>query len=198
MKTKILLIGIGLCLLSSFCRAGIIGVALEADGDGALVCNTFSYDSGGDTTVKEVSAPMVGDQSGEVAHINGTITTSSALDPTLAIGNSIDNDTDFDWTAYNVNVYMSSYFDILNEYVSTPTDWTVSVIQPTLVGSDYMGQIQYSGGTPVAVGGTFAVVGFLNLSGRFCHGGYLRLKGCAKCKPSILSCLGMSVKTVAG
>ena len=152
MKAKVLLIGVGLCLLSSFCRAGIIGVTLDDDGDGAFVCDLYNYNG---PAVEELSVHMAGDQYGEVGHIIGNITTDSAIDPTLAIANSIDNDTGFAWTAYNVNVYMSSDFDIENEFVSTPNDWTVSVIQPTYDGSDYMGQIQYLSGTPVAVGETF-------------------------------------------
>lgn len=161
MKAKLLVIGVGLCLLSSFCNAGIIGVDYADDGDGAFVCAPYS-ESG--EAVSEWSIQVDGTQYGEVGHILGNITTDTPVDPTLSIGNSIDNDLDFAWTAYNVNIYMSSPFSIINEYVSTPNDWTVSVIQPTYgphatqhigsAGYDYMGQIQYLSGTPVAIGGT--------------------------------------------
>jgi len=149
MRAKLLVIGVGLCLLSSFCNAGIIDVFYADDGDGAFVCAPYNWS--GDPAA-ELSLNVVGNQYGEVGHILGEITTDSAVDPTLVIGNSIDNDLDFAWTAYNVNIYMSSDFSIINEYVSTPNDWTVSVIQPALVGSEYMGTIQYLSGTPVAVG----------------------------------------------
>lgn len=150
MKTKILLIGVGLCLLSSFCRAGIIGVEYADDGDGAFVCDPYTWEG---APAEALSINVVGNQYGEVGHILGEITTDTPVDPTLTINNSIDNDLDFAWTAYIVNVYMSSDFAIANAVVSTPNDWTVSVIDPTFNGSDYMGQIQYSSGTPVAIGG---------------------------------------------
>jgi len=159
MKAKLLVIGVGLFLLSSFCNADITGVSYQDDGDGAFVCAPYSWSG----SAPAVSLNVVGNQYGEVGHIIGDITTDTPADPTLVIGNSIDNDLDFAWTAYNVNIYMSSPFSIINEYVSTPNDWTVSVIQPTYgphstqhIGSegyDYMGQIQYLSGTPIAVGG---------------------------------------------
>ncbi len=150
MKAKLLIIGVGVCLLSSFCRAGITAVNYDDDGDGAFICDAYGWEG---EPIEVLSINVVGDQLGEVGHILGDITTDTAEDPTLIIGNSIDNQLDFAWTAYNVNVYMSSDFIIENVFVSTPNDWTVaSVIQPVLNGSEYMGQIQYLSGTPVAIG----------------------------------------------
>ena len=157
MKAKILLIGVGVCLLSSFCRAGIVSVSYDDDGDGAFSCEGSTWT--GDP-VAELSIDVVGDQHAAEGHVIGEITTDTPNDPTLTIGNSIDNDLDFAWTAYNVNVYMSSFFTIENAVVSVPSDWTVSVIQPAphtggnSHGEDYayMGQVQYLRGTPVAIG----------------------------------------------
>lgn len=178
MKTKLLLVGVALCALSSFCSAGIIGVNYADDRDGAFVCDDYTWS--GDP-VEELSVNVDGVQHGALGHINGEIITDSAIDPTLSIGNTIDNDLDFAWTAYNVNVYMSSAFTIENAIVSVPNDWTVSVTQPVAVSGgnqhgegdyNYMGQIQYLSGTPVAIGET------LDFSYDMVFEGYTSFKFC--------------------
>ena len=98
----------------------------------------------------------------------GTIDTTGGSDPRLTLGSSIINDTNFAWTAYTVNVYLSSLFTIANTgslsaYVNNPpnSDWSLSVVEPSpsytvpsgQFAGDYEGTLNLSGGTPVAIGG---------------------------------------------
>jgi hypothetical protein len=127
-------------------QASIIGTpAIWDDNDGAVTCSGVTWDS----VNSEFS--IAGKQCWGPGHILGTITTDTPLDPTIKIINSIDNDTGFSWTDFQVDLSMNTTFTISNAAVTLPTGWTASVTQPTLVGGEYVGQIMYSGGTPVAV-----------------------------------------------
>jgi hypothetical protein len=83
-----------------------------------------------------------------------TLQTDTPSDPTLTIGNTIDNESPFVWTAYIVNVAMSQTFSISNAVVNLPSGWSENVTQPILQGGNYVGTIDYfvtGGGTPVAI-----------------------------------------------
>ncbi len=90
----------------------------------------------------------------------GTVNTDGLLDPTLTLASAIENDTNFAWSAYTVNVYMVSTFTLTNAEVTLPTDWTlVNTVEPsTPLGSgpfagDYEGTMNFQEGTgPVAIG----------------------------------------------
>ena len=133
-------------------KANITNVDYADDGDGAIVCPVYTW-SGSATWV---GCQIAGDQYWGPAHVVGTIATDSASDPTLTLSSAINNDTSFTWTAYDVNVYMSSTFTLSDVSVTTPGDWTVtSALQPVLVNSPlgaYEAQIVFTGGTPVTVG----------------------------------------------
>jgi hypothetical protein len=130
------------------------------DGDGALVCSTTNWNAG--TGVLS----MAGVQNWGPGHMNGWIQTDGG-DPTLTLASSINNDTNFVWTDYHVNVYMSSTFTIPNTGTFAPTvsnppnnDWSVSsVVEPSspLVSGpyagDYEGTVNLLGGTPIAISG---------------------------------------------
>jgi hypothetical protein len=76
-------------------------------------------------------------------------------DPTVKVINSIDNDTGLTWSGYHVDVSMDRTFSISDALGSTPGDWTGSITQqPVPVGSVWVGQLDFSAGTPVANGGT--------------------------------------------
>ena len=137
-------------MVCSVGKASIVHLDYADDGDGAFVCPPYTWDG----TNSFLSVAIDGVQSGLVGHVLGTINTDTAEDPKLQLNNSVDNDLWFAWTAYKVNVYMSSPFTITNASVTTPGDWTVaSVVQPTNTSSNYVGQIHYASGTPVAIGG---------------------------------------------
>ena len=82
----------------------------------------------------------------------GTIHTDTPGDPTLNINDIINNASGIDWSAFTLNVFMSSTFTIgLSPTVANPSGWTSIVTQPVNTGPGvWMGQIQFNGGTPVS------------------------------------------------
>jgi hypothetical protein len=149
---------VGLLALATAANAEIIAAGAWDDGDGALVCDSSAWDVG------TYTMRVTGDQYSGPGHIgkenlaisNAYFTTNTELDPTVTIRNTIDNDTGFSWTAYHVNVYMDKPFTLSDVTVYRPytseTGWTGSVtgsvvqISPT----EWQGQIDYVGGTPIA------------------------------------------------
>jgi hypothetical protein len=157
-------------LTAVFCcstsRAAITSASWWDDGDGALHCTWTNLTLSGDGQSGTLS--MAGDQYWGPGHMVGTIDTTGGSDPRLTLGSSIINDTNFAWTAYTVNVYLSSLFTIANSgslsaYVDNPpnSDWSVSVVEPSpsytvpsgQFAGDYEGTLNLSSGTPVAIGG---------------------------------------------
>ncbi len=136
-----------LSVMTSVSRASIENVTAADDGDGVLTCTT-GYETGV-LTIDGVHNIF------DAGHVLGTITTDTAEDPMLIMSNSMDNDTGLAWIAYHVNVSMDSPFTISNDNVTLPADWSSTITsQPVLVGSSYVGQIDYTAGTPVANGDT--------------------------------------------
>lgn len=150
MKTIPLVLAIGGGLLfSGASRANMTSISIGSDGDNAIVCPIYTWSG----SAVEVSATLSGDQYWQPGHIVGSIQTDSAAsDPTLALGNSINNDTTFAWSAYVVNVYMNTTFTISGAGVSVPGDWSTATAQPIWNGTQYEGQVLFSAGTPVAIG----------------------------------------------
>jgi hypothetical protein len=87
--------------------------------------------------------------------IKANIYTDSPEDPTLTINNSLDNDSTFTWTAYHVNVYLSTNFTLSAQAVTTPGDWSAVITQQGNVwnGSAFVGQLDFYSGTPIPVSG---------------------------------------------
>jgi hypothetical protein len=131
-------------------QADILTANYYADGDAALTCT--AYAGGTDKSLLE----MYGDQHSGPAHLLGNITTDSSLDPTITVHNTIDNDTGFAWTGYQVNIYLSYPFTVFNQQVFsplTPSGWSVSplgTITAAWDGTEYKATLNYTGGTPVA------------------------------------------------
>jgi hypothetical protein len=111
----------------------------------------------------EYGMTIVGNQFEGAGHMIGNFTTDDPLDPTITVMNSIDNYTGYNWTGYQVLVMLNNPFSILSASVTQPGDWLPAVIsQPAFYGSFthnsqtytnmYVGQIDYSAGTPVATG----------------------------------------------
>jgi len=71
----------------------------------------------------------------------------------------LNNDTDFAWTGYRIDVGMADAFTISHTNVITPPDWVFIVTDPIAGlmpggGSGYVGTIDYSigAGSPIAIG----------------------------------------------
>ena len=151
MKIRILAIVTALLAGAGLSRADIISNSIAADGDGVITCYTYGFLKTGDHAFQ---LNIDGSQNlWDYGHIRGDIITDTETDPTLTLFNSIDNDTGLTWGDYHVQVTMSQSFSFSNVGV-TNGGWTDIVTAPTLVGSDWVGHIDYYAGNLVPNGGT--------------------------------------------
>jgi hypothetical protein len=152
MKTKMFIILAALVASVTLSRAEIIGHTLAADGDGVVTCNIYDLIN---TSTDNYRLDIYGDHNvWAPGHILGDILTDTEVDPTLAFYQSIDNDTAFAWGDYHVKVTMNKSFTFSNVGVVN-SGWTFApVATPTMVGTNWIGYIDYYAGTPVIVGGT--------------------------------------------
>ncbi|MGA3163341.1 MAG: PEP-CTERM sorting domain-containing protein [Verrucomicrobiota bacterium] len=152
-RLSVILIVAGSLMYCSVGKADITSVQFQDDGNGAITFPLYTWSG----TASDLSLSLNGvENRGGAARILGTITTDTTTDPTLTLSRAIDNDTDFAWTAYYVNIYMDVNFTLSNVNVTLPADWTVaSAQQPVPVVSpygSYEAQVEFSSGTPVAIG----------------------------------------------
>lgn len=153
MKWRGIALGIvAILVLVSTTRANITNLTYASDGDGAFVCSNYLWQG----SSPSVNFHVYGDQFSAPGHMLTDVLTDSANDPALIIGSSVDNDTGFAWTSYLVNVYMATTFTITNVTVTSPlNDWTVVSVSPvTFTGSNFVANIVYDTGTPIAIGDT--------------------------------------------
>lgn len=147
-------------------RASITAASWWDDWDGALVCSRTNLTLSGDATSGTLT--MSGDQYWGPGHMVGTVDTTGGEDPTLTLASDIENDTNFAWTAYIVNVYMSNTFTLSNFNVLTPGDWSVvsiSPLTPTNGLGSYVVSTLLDTGTPIPVGNDIAFSYQLSFSG---------------------------------
>jgi hypothetical protein len=134
---------------AGFSRADITGINLWDYNSSVLACSygpltgsSGNYQYGIDGTQLAWAVGSMG----------GTISTDGT-DPTLQLGEQINNDTGSTWNDYHVTITMSQLFSFSNVGV-TNGGWTDIVTAPTLVGSDWVGHIDYYAGNLVPNGGT--------------------------------------------
>jgi hypothetical protein len=146
MKLQILSFSVATLYLTALpsARATVTGISYSPVGTGAISCPVYSWPGGTDVNI-------YGSQFSGPGSILFNVTTDSSGDPTLTLGNSINNDTGFAWTGYEVQVTMGQTFNLSAASVTVPPDWTVaSVMQPGApVAGIYTGDIIFSAGTPV-------------------------------------------------
>jgi len=147
---------VGLLALFSFTsKANITGVDYASDGDGVIICNPWNWSG----STPELTLPTVhGDYTNcltggfDPGHVLFNITTDSALDPTLKISNSIDNDSTFPWSAVTVNLYMAVSFTVTNATLTAPATWSIvsgDNQTATLVGGQYKATLLYDTGPDI-------------------------------------------------
>ncbi len=136
-------------------QASIVTWQCQDDGDGAIVMNSKSWDSGTSTL------QLVFQQKAYPGHISGNFGTDTELDPTVWMIESVDNSTGFDWTSYRIAIGMDKAFSIIG--VVAPPDWTWAISPPAggqplpgdpSPGTGWVGTLDYYAGTPIAPGGT--------------------------------------------
>jgi hypothetical protein len=151
MKLRMFVIMAALVASASLSRANITGETLADDGDGVITCKIYSLIT---NSPGNYQLNIHGDHNiWGPGHILGNIYTDTETDPTLALDQSIDNDTGSAWGDYQVQVTMNKSFTFSNIGVAN-SGWTFTVTQPTQVGSDWIGDVDYYAGIPVSISGT--------------------------------------------
>jgi hypothetical protein len=135
-------------------NANITNAWWHPDGDSMIVCTNWTYSGS--------TLSMWGTQYGNPAHMLGWMDATDPLDPTLTLGNSVNNDSGLTWLGYQVNVIMSIPFSFTTPgpTVNNPpaSDWYIAgVVTPVLqVGGPYVGLYEgtlfFNAGTPVGIG----------------------------------------------
>ena len=130
--------------------ADIIAWDLDDDGDGAVDMDWATWEE----STYELSEQCT--QYWWPGHLLGSFTTDTEEDPTVWIRNTVINEGDVAplvWTDFHINIYMNKTFTILDAVVPEPSDWQVyEVTQPTLQAGQWVGSVDYLGGTPISYG----------------------------------------------
>jgi hypothetical protein len=144
-KRSAFLVGLLSLMLCSISSANITNI--NAWGDSAFAYTNWNW-SGNASAVPMNSG---GDLSGP-GKLTIKVLATDALDPTLKIDNSIDNNTGFAWSQFKVNITMAVSFTLTNVAVNVPGDWTVFSFDQTanFTGSNYLATVVYNAGTPIA------------------------------------------------
>ena len=151
MKIRILAIVAALLAGAGLSRADITGVNIWSYNTDVMTCSCGSLTGSSGNYQLGIDGTQLAWASGS---IGGTITTDGAgTDPTLQLGEVINNDTEYAWYDYHVTITMSQPFSFSNIGVAN-SGWTYNPTAPVLVGSDWIGYIDYYAGTPVPNGGT--------------------------------------------
>ena len=162
MKLRILALSAVLFAGTTFTHANIIGNTLTNDSDGVLACYTYGFTQTGQTDF-QLSIDGVHHRF-EPGDILGNIYTDTELDPSLTLNHSIDNDTGIDWTDYHVEITLNKSFTITAATVDSP--WTYAITAPSLIGSSWIGSVDYYGpANPILAGGTLNFGYTMNFTG---------------------------------
>ena len=176
-------LGVGLVFLAfltmgSGASASLTGWSCDDDGDGSIVMedpSTMVW-----TTVSATEYMLQADcvQYEPMGHIDGDFIADSEQDPVVWIIETVENQTDFSWTGYRIDIGMDKEFSITG--VVSPMDWTFAITQPvsgqslpshTNPGTGWVGSVDFYAGTAIDPGqsGNFGlVVSFLG-SVAFCN-----------------------------
>jgi hypothetical protein len=131
-------------------RADITNTTLSAYSDGVMYCNFSDLTQIG---LHDFQQSMYGDHlTFATGTIYGDILTDTEIDPSLNLLHSIDNDTAFTWTDYHLKITLNKTFTLTG--VTVDNAWTYVVTAPTLVGSDWIGYIDYYAGNLIPNGST--------------------------------------------
>ncbi len=137
---------------ASFASARITAAAAMDDGDGAVVC-TAAWD-GKDGQTEEATMDVDGIQYWWPAHVLGTVTTDTELDPIMWIRNTVTNDSTvlpLIWTDYHIKITVNKVFSILD--AATMATWSASITPPVANGdgtwTGYVDYVMNPGGTAI-------------------------------------------------
>lgn len=147
-------VAVAMLSLTGIATAEIVGTPSAADdGDGVIVCESAWNQAAYELTI--TGNHYRDPEEGITGHVLGAFNTDTELDPTVGMINYIDNDTDFDWTGYDVTIYMNKTFTIDSAMVMGPLGWTANRVQPLLTAGNYTDEH----------GNTWGYAGTINMSG---------------------------------
>jgi len=133
-------------------HANITNTTFQAYNDGQMYCTFSNLTQIGPGAFEQ---GIHGDQWGfNGGTVRGDIQTDTPGDPSLTLLHSINNDTGYTWTNYDVTITMSQSFSLSG--VTVDNGWSDVVTAPVLMGSSWVGYIDlYAApyGTPVLVNG---------------------------------------------
>lgn len=175
--------------------ASITGVNCYNDGDGAITMNDWWAS---DLSNKPSDIDVYLDEAlhWAPAHALVDIAVDSPLDPTVRFTKEVDNDTDFAWTSYQIRIVRNASFNITG--ATPPMGWSDTITPVALATSgiyagQYVGVIDYVGGTAVPIGGT----GVFKATVAFADNANFTLEQIPAPEPATLSLLGFGVLTLA-
>jgi hypothetical protein len=141
---------IALLLFTSIADANITSWTCDDNGDGSIVINADFFSG---------MLLINGTQYSYPGYIQGSFTTDTEVDPVVWIVESLNNQTNFAWTDYHIDIGMNKPFSIVG--VVSPFDWTWAITPPTggqqlpnqAPGTlGWLGIIDYYAGTPISIG----------------------------------------------
>jgi MYXO-CTERM domain-containing protein len=165
------LIAVLVVLSVSVARGAIIDWSLQADGDGAIVTDSATFTPSTDANYLNVDAAQLLSP----GHLSGSFTTDTETDPTVWVVETVENQTNFTWTDYHIEIGMDKNFSIVG--VISPQDWTWLITPPIPgqplpceSGTGWVGTVDYYAGPPIAPGesGQFGFVVSFDGSVFFC------------------------------
>lgn len=176
MKSKFVMAVAMVLAATTIAQAKITAWNCADDGDGAIVMQPGQWTVINEAvgTPAEYRLDISGVQEWYPAHVQGDFTTDTPEDPIVWIVEQVENQTDFIWTDYHIDIGMTKPFSIIG--VVAPPDWTWAITQPVggqpipNGGTGWLGSVDYYAGTPIQIGqsGQFGlVISFLG-SVEFC------------------------------
>jgi len=167
-KLSVLLV-VALLAAAPWANAGITGYNCDDDGDGVIEMTSTAMDpptGGTDVTLSMECIHHNDAENGVVGHVEGDFI-ATPEDPSSTLRFFVENDTGFDWTAYEIKIGMSQQFTILSSPIYLPdTDWSATITQPgstpvNINGHNYyVGVVNFTGGTAVPDGAQDVEFGF--------------------------------------
>ncbi|MBN2446848.1 MAG: PEP-CTERM sorting domain-containing protein [Phycisphaerae bacterium] len=153
MKTRFVITGLAVLAAASLANAAIIDASCTDDGDGAVTMGAWDWTWDAGTETATMTVPET--QHWGPAHIFPEFFADSEVDPYAWVIKEVENDTTFVWTDYHINITLNNTFTIVE--AAGPAGWLTPVItQPTQVGSEWIGSVDYyygGSGTEILIGG---------------------------------------------
>lgn len=116
--------------VSPFANAYITDIACNADGDGAVICDSAWEYTNAEMT--EANLYITETMNRSPGHVLGNVYTDNEEDPIVWILKTVENSTGDTWAGYHFNIFMDKSFEIVS--ATTLPGWNYTVT-PATAGS---------------------------------------------------------------